>query len=386
MLAAELIAPLVVPNSLVQPDADADTAQDKAAEARRAGPDHDPPGRGHRPQRVAVDAPRTSRRSTPSASGRPPRTSPASVAGCCSRSSSSGMLLAWIWRFRPGLWHRDNVLVLIGLLRRRGDAGAQDHGRPSDPALLPADRGHRDPPGDPARRVDRHDRHRDRGHHRRGGERRVARVRGLHLPGRHGRHRGHPQGRSAAGLRQRVAGRARRERPRRHGLLVTRRARSSWRPRAVVRLGCLGGRLGRGRGRDVRGPRVGVRDPDGVPAAGAGQPIAAAAAPAAGRDARHVPPLADGRQPGRTRGRGDRRGPADDPRGSLLPRCRQAREPARVHREPGRRGQHPRPARPGGAAPGSSSSTWSTASTWPTSRGCRRRSSRSSRSTTGPRS
>jgi putative nucleotidyltransferase with HDIG domain len=28
----------------------------------------------------------------------------------------AGMLLAWIWRFRPALWHRDNVLVLIGLL------------------------------------------------------------------------------------------------------------------------------------------------------------------------------------------------------------------------------------------------------------------------------
>jgi cyclic-di-AMP phosphodiesterase PgpH len=27
-----------------------------------------------------------------------------------------GMLLAWIWRFRPGLWHRNNVLILIGLL------------------------------------------------------------------------------------------------------------------------------------------------------------------------------------------------------------------------------------------------------------------------------
>ena len=27
-----------------------------------------------------------------------------------------GMLLSWIWRFRPGLWHRDNVLILIGLL------------------------------------------------------------------------------------------------------------------------------------------------------------------------------------------------------------------------------------------------------------------------------
>jgi putative nucleotidyltransferase with HDIG domain len=26
------------------------------------------------------------------------------------------MLLAWIWRFRPGLWHRDNALILVGLL------------------------------------------------------------------------------------------------------------------------------------------------------------------------------------------------------------------------------------------------------------------------------
>ncbi len=26
------------------------------------------------------------------------------------------MLLAWIWRFRPALWHRDNVLLLVGLL------------------------------------------------------------------------------------------------------------------------------------------------------------------------------------------------------------------------------------------------------------------------------
>jgi putative nucleotidyltransferase with HDIG domain len=27
-----------------------------------------------------------------------------------------GMLLGWIWRFRPGLWHRNSVLVLIGTL------------------------------------------------------------------------------------------------------------------------------------------------------------------------------------------------------------------------------------------------------------------------------
>ena len=29
---------------------------------------------------------------------------------------SVAMLLAWIWRFRPSVWHRGNVLVLIGLL------------------------------------------------------------------------------------------------------------------------------------------------------------------------------------------------------------------------------------------------------------------------------
>ena len=43
--------------------------------------------------------------------------------------------------------------------------------------------------------------------------------------------------------------------------------------------------LGRG-GRDVRRARLGLRDPDGVPAAGAREPVAAAAAPPPGRDAR----------------------------------------------------------------------------------------------------
>ena len=27
-----------------------------------------------------------------------------------------GMVLAWIWRFRPSLWHRNNVLILVGLV------------------------------------------------------------------------------------------------------------------------------------------------------------------------------------------------------------------------------------------------------------------------------
>src|SRR5205823_3372743 len=26
------------------------------------------------------------------------------------------MLLAWVWRFRPSLWHRDNALLLVGLM------------------------------------------------------------------------------------------------------------------------------------------------------------------------------------------------------------------------------------------------------------------------------
>ncbi len=74
-----------------------------------------------------------------------------------------GMLLAWIWRFRPGLWHRDNVLDPDRPAGRRCDPGAQAHCRPADPAVLPADGGDRDPPGDPARRIDGDHRHRDRG-------------------------------------------------------------------------------------------------------------------------------------------------------------------------------------------------------------------------------
>ena len=86
----------------------------------------------------------------------------------------------------------------------------------------------------------------------------------------------------------------------------------------------------------------GVRDPDRLPAPRAREPVAAAAAPPAGRDAGHVPPLADGREPRRARSRGDRRRPARDPRRGVLPRRRQAREPARLHREPGRWREHPR--------------------------------------------
>ena len=60
--------------------------------------------------------------------------------------------------------------------------------------------------------------------------------------------------------------------------------------------------------------------------------------------------------------------------------------PLGVHREPGRRREHPRRARPRGQRPDRSSSTSPTASTSPTRPSCRRRSSRTSRSTTGRRS
>ena len=196
------------------------------------------------------------------------------------------MLLAWIWRFRPGLWHRDNVLILIGLLRGRGDARAQADRRPPDAAVLPADGGHRDPARDPARRLGRDDRHRRRRGHRRRGERQLARIRDLHLPRRDGRGRGHPPGRPTAGLRPGGDRGLRRQRARRDGLLVAGRPRPARDPRAVVRVGGVGGGFGRRGGRDLRRARVGLRHPDGLPAAGAGQSVAAAAAAAARRDAR----------------------------------------------------------------------------------------------------
>ncbi len=53
-------------------------------------------------------------------------------------------------------------------------------------------------------------------------------------------------------------------------------------------------------------------------------------------DAGDVSPQRHGRQPGRARGRDDRRRSVAGPRRRLLPRHRQDEEPARLHREPGR--------------------------------------------------
>ena len=48
------------------------------------------------------------------------------------------MLLSWIWRFRTTLWHRDNVLILIGLLIVGATLALQvTAGRPTLPYFLP---------------------------------------------------------------------------------------------------------------------------------------------------------------------------------------------------------------------------------------------------------
>ena len=48
------------------------------------------------------------------------------------------MLLGWIWRFRPGLWHRNNVLILVGLLVVGATLALKiTAGRPTLPFFMP---------------------------------------------------------------------------------------------------------------------------------------------------------------------------------------------------------------------------------------------------------
>jgi putative nucleotidyltransferase with HDIG domain len=115
MLAAELIGPLVVPNSSFDQGL-TDQARDKAA-ADVA------------PVRVNIAQGQiVARNGEPLTAvhlevieelglGQDAAPDVASVAGWFLLAALVvAMLLAWIWRFRPSFWHRDNVLVLIGLL------------------------------------------------------------------------------------------------------------------------------------------------------------------------------------------------------------------------------------------------------------------------------
>ena len=136
MLAAELISPLVVPNSSFSADLTA-TARAKAAE------DVAPVSVTIRQGEVIV------RNGSPLAAAdiekidalglRETRPDVASFGGWLLLAVLVvGMLLAWIWRFRPGLWHRDNVLILIGLLLVGATLALKlTAGRPTLPFFLP---------------------------------------------------------------------------------------------------------------------------------------------------------------------------------------------------------------------------------------------------------
>jgi hypothetical protein len=115
MLAAELIAPLIVPNSSFD-QALTDQARDRAAEDVQPVIVHIAVGQ------VVVRK------------GSPVTAADIEAINELGLGEDAGpnlattfgwfllaalivtMLLAWIWRFRPTLWHRDNVLFLIGLL------------------------------------------------------------------------------------------------------------------------------------------------------------------------------------------------------------------------------------------------------------------------------
>ena len=115
MLAGELIAPLVVPNSSFD-QALTDQARDKAA--AEVAPVAISIAQGQ----IVV---RNGEPLTPAnleviealGLGQDAGPDVASFAGWFLLSGLLvAMLMAWIWRFRPTLWHRDNVLLLVGLL------------------------------------------------------------------------------------------------------------------------------------------------------------------------------------------------------------------------------------------------------------------------------
>jgi len=114
MLAAELIAPLVVPNSSFD---ELLTQQERDRQAAAVAPVTEKVLQGEIIVRggtklTDVDAARLAAfgldQATPDV---------ASLAGWFLLSALLvSMLLGWIWRFRRGFWHRNNVLILISLL------------------------------------------------------------------------------------------------------------------------------------------------------------------------------------------------------------------------------------------------------------------------------
>jgi cyclic-di-AMP phosphodiesterase PgpH len=115
MLAAEIIAPLIVPNSSFDQTL-TDQTQDRAAENVQPVTVEIAQGQvvvrnGERLTAADLEAIQAL------GLGEDAPLDLATIAGWFLLAVLTvAMLLAWIWRFRPTLWHRDNVLLLVGLL------------------------------------------------------------------------------------------------------------------------------------------------------------------------------------------------------------------------------------------------------------------------------
>jgi hypothetical protein len=136
MLAAELIGPLLVPNSSFSPELTAQ-ARDRAAEAVEEVRVQILQGEVIVRQGTRIDAAQIEQIDALGLSEEVPDV--ASFAGWLLLAVLVVvMLLSWIWRFRPKLWHRDNVLILIGLLIVGVTLALKvTAGRPTMPFFLP---------------------------------------------------------------------------------------------------------------------------------------------------------------------------------------------------------------------------------------------------------
>jgi hypothetical protein len=136
MLAAELISPLLVPNSSFSPGLTAQ-ARDRAAEAVEDVRVQILQGEVIVREGTRLEATQIEEIDALGLSEEVPDF--ASFAGWLLLSVLVVvMLLSWIWRFRPRLWHRDNVLILIGLLIVGATVALKvTAGRPTLPFFLP---------------------------------------------------------------------------------------------------------------------------------------------------------------------------------------------------------------------------------------------------------
>jgi hypothetical protein len=136
MLAAELISPLLVPNSSFSPENTA-LERDRAAEAVEDVRVQILQGEVIVREGTRIDAAQIEQIDALGLSEEAPDI--ASFVGWLLLAVLVAvMLLSWIWRFRPKLWHRDNVLILIGMLIVGATLALQvTAGRPTLPYFLP---------------------------------------------------------------------------------------------------------------------------------------------------------------------------------------------------------------------------------------------------------